>query len=203
MSDQVRNTADLERALRLLAEKDCAFQAPPRVEAAVMQTWDAGLPFTAPRHRRHSLAPLVALAAMAAAVVVTVIYRTSSEPRRPESVVSVAPEQEQPPVVTSVPLALDDTSARTARPQPRKPRRHAKRAAAPHEQGLMLAADPVVDPGTANIVRVRMPRSALVPLGILLVEPDQSGSVDVELVVDDDGVARTIRRAVPVTVGEE
>jgi hypothetical protein len=67
----------------------------------------------------------------------------------------------------------------------------------------MLAADPVVDPGTANIVRVRMPRSALVPLGILLVEPDQSGSVDVELVVDDDGVARTIRRAVPVTVGEE
>jgi hypothetical protein len=36
-----------------------------------------------------------------------------------------------------------------------------------------------------------------------LLEPDDRRSVDLEILVGEDGVARTIRRAVPVSVRQE
>jgi hypothetical protein len=48
-----------------------------------------------------------------------------------------------------------------------------------------------------------MPRTALPTLGIAVADLDQSGWVDLEMLVGEDGAARTIRRAVPVTVRQE
>jgi hypothetical protein len=45
--------------------------------------------------------------------------------------------------------------------------------------------------------------TALAPLGIPFVDPNDGGSVDLEILVGEDGVARTIRRAVPVVVRQE
>ena len=59
------------------------------------------------------------------------------------------------------------------------------------------------DSSAANIVRVRMPRSALATLGLPMAEPDAAGAVDVEMLVGEDGVARTIRRATAVPANPE
>ena len=71
------------------------------------------------------------------------------------------------------------------------------------DPGLVLVADPILDVNAVSIVRVRMPRTALAPLGIPFVDPNDGGSVDLEILVGEDGVARTIRRAVPVVVRQE
>jgi hypothetical protein len=81
------------------------------------------------------------------------------------------------------------TSApRTARIEP----------AVAQQQGLVLVADPVLDASALTVVRVRVPRSTLAHLGVTLADPDATGSIDLEVLVGEDGTARTIRRVVPV-----
>jgi hypothetical protein len=48
------------------------------------------------------------------------------------------------------------------------------------------------------MMRVRMPRSAFSRLGVPIANPDGDGMVDVEVLVGEDGVARSIRRATAV-----
>jgi hypothetical protein len=69
--------------------------------------------------------------------------------------------------------------------------------------GVVLVADPILDTSTTTLVRVRVPRSTLVTLGIAPLEPDEAGSVDLEMLVGEDGVAQVIHRAVPVAGGQE
>lgn len=71
--------------------------------------------------------------------------------------------------------------------------------AAESRLGLVLMADPALDPTGLSVVRVRMPRSALASAGVPLAAPHATGQVDVEILVGEDGVARSILRAVPVT----
>ena len=51
-----------------------------------------------------------------------------------------------------------------------------------------------------QIVRLRLPREALQVLGVVLVEPDAEGMVDVDVLVGEDGLARDIRQ---VSTGQE
>lgn len=48
--------------------------------------------------------------------------------------------------------------------------------------------------GSLTLVRVRMPRRAFATLGVPIVNPEAEGLVDVEVVVAEDGIARSIRR---------
>ena len=50
-------------------------------------------------------------------------------------------------------------------------------------------------PTGLSVMRVRMSRSALASLGFPILEPDAAGVVDVEVIVGEDGVAQSIRRA--------
>lgn len=81
---------------------------------------------------------------------------------------------------------------------PRQPAAQPPDRAGSGSGGVVLVADPLLDASAATVVRVRVPRRALVSLGIPLTEPDAGGSVDLEMLVGEDGVARTIRRAVAV-----
>jgi hypothetical protein len=202
MNDQNSQMEDLERWLRALAGEDRHVQAPPCVQAAVMQTWDAVRPFA--RHRRQRRgrrAALLAIGSLAAAVVaVVVMTRAPSQPSRREPV--AAPPVEKPPAVTIVPPAGSGTSVEARRPRPRRPRPPGDAMPPRFEPGMVLVADPILDASATSIVRVRVSRTALVTLGIP-VEPDDGGTVDLEMVVGEDGVARTIRRAVPVAVRQE
>jgi hypothetical protein len=72
-----------------------------------------------------------------------------------------------------------------------------------HDQGLLLGIDPTLDGTTTSVVRVRVPRAALATLGLPVVQSDASGLIDLEMLVGEDGVARAIRRAVPVAFRQE
>jgi hypothetical protein len=63
---------------------------------------------------------------------------------------------------------------------------------------MTLAADPVRETESLQLVRIRVPRTELRALGIALIEPDASGLVDVDVLVADDGLPRDIRRIQPV-----
>jgi len=64
------------------------------------------------------------------------------------------------------------------------------------QQELVLVPD--VEPGPLMLMRVRMTRREFSRLGIPISNPQGDGLVDVEVLVGEDGVARSIRRAVAV-----
>jgi len=68
------------------------------------------------------------------------------------------------------------------------------RAVLPDAAGA-LAAEQAGAPGSLSVMRVRMSRSAFASLGFPILEPDAAGVVDVEVIVGEDGVAQSIRRA--------
>jgi hypothetical protein len=63
--------------------------------------------------------------------------------------------------------------------------------------GYVLVPDRA-DAASLTVMRVRMPRSAFSRLGVSIANPDGEGLVDVEVLVGEDGVARSIRRAAAV-----
>lgn len=80
---------------------------------------------------------------------------------------------------------------------PGAPSRTAGSAAPLIQQELVLI--PEFDrAGPLMLMRVRMTRRAFSRLGVPITNPDGDGLVDVEVLVGEDGVARSIRRAVPV-----
>jgi hypothetical protein len=64
------------------------------------------------------------------------------------------------------------------------------------QQELVLV--PEVEPGPLMLMRVRMTRREFSRLGVPISNPQGDGLVDVEVLVGEDGVARSIRRAVAV-----
>jgi hypothetical protein len=203
MNDRISNSemVNLERSLRALADEDFHLQAPSHVQAAVMQTWDAVRPFA--RHSRHGRTrpAILAIGSLAAAVVAAVVmYRAPSQLSRAETGVARA---ERPRVVPNPPRTDRETHAEVHGQQPRRARSRVETTATRYGAGMVFVADPVLDASATTIVRVRVPRTALVTLGVPLVEPDDRGLVDLEMLVGEDGVTRTIRRAVPVAVPQE
>ncbi len=205
MIDRTSNPemVNLERRLRALAEEDCHAQAPLHVHAAVMQKWDVVRSFARnPRYERRRLATILAIGSLAAAVVAAVLmYRAPSEPSRPEPVLARPPEK--PPVILDPPAADRDTHAEVHEQRPRRSPTRVEAMAPRYGAAIVFVADPVLDASATKIVRVRVARAALVTLGVPLVEPDDRGLVDLEMLVDGDGVARTIRGAVPVAARQE
>ena len=55
--------------------------------------------------------------------------------------------------------------------------------------------EPFANPTMLQVVRVRMARTALATLGMPIVDPDAEGLVNVEMLVGEDGVARSIWKA--------
>lgn len=202
MTQETRDsvTADLERALRSLAADDRELQVPLHVHSAVMQAWDATM--TAVRRRpvvRHPWrTAVVAGAAAAVFVSAVIVYRSGTDARPTDAVPIVAVEQRRSTPNEAPPPAEEQVAQPPTRPrrgQPVSPVVRAGRA----QSGIVLVADPVLDASALCVVRVRMPRSTLAHLGIPIADPEASGSVDLEVLVGEDGIARTIRRAVPVT----
>ena len=68
----------------------------------------------------------------------------------------------------------------------------------PIDAGYVLVPDMAPDSASLTMMRVRMPRSAFSRLGVPIANPDGDGMVDVEVLVGEDGVARSIRRAAAV-----
>jgi hypothetical protein len=64
---------------------------------------------------------------------------------------------------------------------------------------ITFAADPLDETETMQLVRLRMPRAALVSLRIPVEDPYAPGLVDVDVLIGEDGLARDIRRIASVS----
>lgn len=148
----------VDEALRALGADDQPIIVPARVEAAVMQAWDAEHAAGASRRAVPRMAWRVALLVGATAGVVVAAAWLQREP-------------------ASTPRDM----------------------AAPREFGFVLVPDPLADPTSLQVVRLRMRRAGLASLGVPLANPDAEGLIEVEVLVGEDGVARSIRRTALVT----
>jgi hypothetical protein len=193
-----------EESLRALAADDAAAQVPPHVDAAVMAAWDAG---NRERRRRERglLNRRAALAwAIAGAVAVIVVAIAAVVGSRAGDDESRRAGRDIVPGESAVPLLPDivpETVAPSRGPErPAPPGRTARRsiAAPPVDLAYVLVPDAGVGAPPLTMMRIRMPRSTFARLGVPIANPDGDGMVDVEVLVGEDGVARSIRRAAAV-----
>lgn len=194
-----RDDSGFEEAWRAFAEDDAGMQAPSSLEARVFNAIEAQSSL-APRPRRSHLARVASLAAILV-LTTTVLLRYQRGNERPSSMpVASRPAQAQAPALpeVSVPLSISSTpravvaEAREALPRARSPRPSAREVLPPVL--MALGAGPVRDTEALQLVRLRLPREALQGLGVVLLEPDAAGVVDVDVLIGEDGLARDIRQ---------
>ena len=193
---------NLEQSLRALAADDATAQVPPHVDAAVMAAWDENCceyHGRAPAASRKRVVLGIAMAAafatslVAAAVVIT--WRGESDARH--TLGNIPPEKSAAP---GVPEVVEGTIAppRGVEQAMALPRARRRPVASPATgAAYVLVPDAYMD-APLMMMRVRMPRSAFSRLGVPIANPDGDGMVDVEMLVGEDGVARSIRRATAV-----
>jgi hypothetical protein len=188
------------RALRALADADAARHAPPHVEGALLDAFDRQkVRASAPRSAWRAV---VAWPPVVAAIVVVplavAVYRTVVDP------VDVNPPPPLEPSTMSLRSehprsALEDqidsrTATETARPVVTT---GAQPIAASSVGGSPPAPRQVVSTNRGEFigqkVQLRLPRSALVLFGIPVIAPEVEGTVNIELVLSEDGQARAIR----------
>ena len=192
MNDE--STAWIDDALGALAATDAGLSPPACVETAVLREWDQQ---QARQSRRRPVRRwfVWALVPAAAGVFFGVAWippgpSATSEPvEAPVELAACAAAAPDPPRASATKTA----SRRLQRVRP--PFRIAPGA----DAGYVIVPDPLVDPTTLRVVRVRMSRMALATLGMPLVNPDADSLVEVEILVGDEGVAQSIRRAVLVS----
>ena len=195
---------NVEQSLRALAADDEAARVPPHVDAAVMAAWDErgrehhGVERAArrtPVARGIALALAGALAVSLVAVAVVVMLRVGNQ--APQTLQEIGPEKSiasgVPEVVAGAIVPPHGVELPTAPIRTRRP----SVAPAPSGAAYVLVPDAEAD-APLTMMRVRMPRSAFSRLGVPIANPDGDGMVDVEVLVGEDGVARSIRRATAV-----
>ncbi len=194
----------VRRALSALAEADRGRHAPPDVERALLEAFEHSVQKQhAVRHR--VLAWTVRLAAVAAALFLTMsglIYvlgrDRSATPRADQSVVATAHN-----VAASHDEVLPPSGSSPAPPlapsrgdHQGRPLNHGQTIVRRRETGRdanrTVSSNGESD-DVVRVVRMRLPRASLQLLGIPTIDPDAVGTTEVELLVGEDGLARTIR----------
>jgi hypothetical protein len=198
MNDQTDSWVDA--ALKELATADARAVVRPEVEVAVLHAWEAQQAIgRSGRPNRiaflpgwRTMAAWMAVPATAAAVaaIALLVTRRSGTTDRELSVVQARPLAGISPVVALPPAPSIDLGQ-----VPRMPRRFTNNPRPTPDMVYVIVPEPFADPDALHVVRVRMPRTTLATLGMLIDDPDARGLVDVEMLVGDDGVARSIRNA--------
>jgi hypothetical protein len=175
-----------DEAWRALVEHDLQLEAPPHLEAAVM---------AAIKHQ-HSTAPatasrLPASAWLAAAATVAAAAAAIAMLRGAPPRVQLLNAAAHPAVrlVPSVPM----DSPGAGQPAAARRRNAPAGGRANRSVVMMVENTPALLSEPLQLVRLRVPKEALLGLGLSLVEPDASGTVDVDVLVGEDGLPRNIR----------
>lgn len=200
---------NVEQSLCDLAREDAEVRVPARVDRAVMAAWDAA----ASDVRRPAIPGrrtlIACTAALAAAVGAAAIIGVMRQP--PEEVPAAFVARVSRPVRPSfseggagpAEAAQAAPAAKVLRPVRRRLSQGGGEvprpiAAPPLDAGYVLVPGGALDSAPLTLMRVRMPRSAFSQLGVPIANPDGDGLVEVEVLVGEDGVARSIRRAAAV-----
>jgi hypothetical protein len=203
MNDQ--NDSWIDTALQELAAADARAVVPPELEGAVLRAWDAQRAavdtggFAAIRFMRgwRKAAAFVLMPTAVVGVVAVV-----SLARRPAPTL----DRQVPTIHAAVPSDVSVLApVRPARimeagvtsPTVRRLAGTGRRVPVSGEYAgeYVIVPEPFADPTMLQVVRVRMARTALATLGVPIVDPDAEGLVNVEMLVGEDGVARSIRNA--------
>ncbi len=171
--DPDRGEPDLDDLIHALAEDDRQATAPAHLRAGVLLAWDAHHA-TVVGAGRAPRSWLPQVAGLAAAAVVVLAW-----------------------------LAAQFVSGRLPGAAPVRSDAPALRATPSDSAMTTLMAEPPFDTESLQIVRVRMPRQQLRAFGVALVDPEVAGDVEVDVLVGDDGVPRSIQGVRPVTGARE
>jgi hypothetical protein len=180
----------MNEAWHVFKERDRRLTAPPHLEARVLAAIAADAARPAPRRRWRLRFVGAAAAAMAAAAVIAAI---------------LPPAGSGPPVIDSRSFAVVELRAAIEPHAPalQRPRRSAARPIdadwiAQYDELsmvlMMFEYMPALKTEPLQLVRLRVPREALQGLGVTLLEPDAGGTVDLDMLVGEDGLPRDIRR---------
>ena len=203
-SDLHRHRADEAgaQAWSAFAHDDARITAPAALETRVLDSWraarDAGMfaPRAAPPRRTRWRADVPARLAMAAAAVViataaAIVYWPAARAPMPQETRTPAATPTRPSPAPTFPRAAAARSGAVANAPYSAPA--ATQTGVP-DAVLTLAADPLVAAESLQLVRVRVPRQALQSLGVVLIDPDAEGTVEIDVLVGGDGLPRDIRR---------
>jgi hypothetical protein len=200
----------LNRDLRSLSARCAAEEIPEHIETALLTAFRHArpAPIAAPRRRRRLLA-VAALALLAFGI--SLAGWIASSPRQEAPVVSTAGGG-GPTNISATPVVNDQKPPQIVevRQRYRRDAASVKRQKRSAPANRRLAGDdaprefvtqffPVMQGGEliplegGQLVRVRMPRSNLIPLGIPFNQERASETIKADVLVSNDGLARAIR----------
>ena len=203
----------LSRDLRALSARCSAEEIPERIETALLAAFRhrAAAPAVAPRRRRWARA-VAALALLTFGISLAGWIASSTKREAPDPGSNGA--QAAPTYVPATPEKSGQTPPQiveSRKPDRRilgpAPRQHQKRLASANRRssGADAAREfvtpffPVMQGGElipldgGQLVRVRMPRSNLIPLGIPIDQGRASETIKADVLLSNDGLARAIR----------
>jgi hypothetical protein len=182
------NDTALARLLKALAKTEASVEIPPRVEAAIMARWDAA---HAPRVRPSRAVFVRGAAATAAGVTLVAALTLERRPGRVDVAFPVSPLTRAAVLSVAAPPVLPTATRPTTVVQ--RSSEHATVAlGAPDERTTVyLFGGPVAEDEAVRVVRMRVDSSTLRELG--LASDAQSTTVDIDVLVGEDGVARVVR----------
>lgn len=173
--DSAASTPDLDALLRALAEEDAEVEVAPRIERDVMHTWDVTRAVRSRAAGTHASLLrrfwLHTAAACFAVVVLAAFVDTT--------------------VVKVRDVTQPDSVGAPSRPMTSR--------GSPDDGGFAGLGHTVSDPSSLTVVRMRVPMRTLSHLPLPIVDTETSGSVVIEVLVGEDGVARSIRPVSAVT----
>lgn len=206
--------SEFDTAWRTFADADRHSRAPARVRDAVMATWGgAGEPHqrALPTRRPVARAAVGFAAMLVIGIASSLLVRSRFEIGPLDSSPDARPNLDAPAIQSAI--AVPEAPRRVTDAEPFDGVR-AERAAhvtrvvrgvdatVPQINSpgavISVTAEPDVAVESLQLVRLRVPRTALQAFGVALIEPDATGLVDVDLVVGSDGLPRDIRRVRPV-----
>jgi hypothetical protein len=202
----------LSRDLRALSVRCAAEELPERIEATLLAAFrqrDAA-PVVAPRRRRWLLA-VAALALLTFGISLAVWIASSPRPESPD--VSTD-DRVAPTKIPATPVTTDKTPPRIVENRQHHRADHIatsekrrKRLASANRRSAsddaqrefvtqffpVMQGDEMIPLESGQIVRVRMPRSNLIQLGIPFNQERASETIEADVLVSNDGLARAIR----------
>ena len=188
----------LAAGLRVLAEEDQSKEAPERLEPALLQAFRRQASTSPAPARRPRWAFGFGLASVAAAILIVAavapgMLRRRPPPRRDTSIVARQPLP-VPPVQTAQPS--DPPSRPTHRKVSTAPARQAAARAQKEVATEFLPltyGDNLIPLEGGQVVRIRLPRSALTSFGLPVNEERAGEHIKADVLLGQDGVARAIR----------
>jgi hypothetical protein len=183
---------ELHDVLQELARVELGVEVPPRVGAAVMRAWDAAHGVRSSRQRSWGWTAVGAIAASFVVASAVTLLRSgppatdAPSPSLPRALstphVSAAsiPSGPEPPVVPLVHRRV-------------RPRATPVAPASPTPTTIVLVGGPVTAGEQVRVVRMRIARETLLSIGLRPLNPTDGDTVDVDMLIAEDGVARGLR----------